>query len=485
LNRELLKEYKVYEYKKIKEKETGDEKYIIDGVRTGNLANLIKKEFYPFVTIRDKTKEILYQNEGVYRKNGETIILEKTEELLEQYSTTHIKNEVVCHIRDSNYVERDIFITSPNLIPVANGVFDIKSNKLRSYTTDDYFLNKTPANYNPKAKCKEFEKFLQHICMQDGKRRKNLEKTIQEYMGYSLYRSYLYKKYVVLDGSGDNAKTTLLNVVLALVGTNNNTSVSLQELNDRPFTKSKLYGKLTNVSDDLPKKGLKYSGTIKQITGNSPLWADIKNHPEGIEFTSYSKPWYACNELPETPDLTDAFFSRQLQITLLNKYVKKEEWKLVDNKTIFKADPRLIEKLVAELSGILNFALVGLRRLLKNGYFSDRQTTEERRETWLKKTNPIHAFIEDEIEFVPDWAITTDDFYNEILAYCERNGFDKPTKHKVTSKMGQESSNIGKQQKTINKIPRVWCWIGVRSTTDNTINHYFGRSIGEQQEVII
>jgi putative DNA primase/helicase len=479
----LMMRYRAYKFKEIQDSETGEKKQITCGIKPTRLSKLIQNEFgFNFLTLKD-TKEVGYFNGKYYRFSGEAIIHQTAEDFMMDFSTIHYKNEIASDIRDFHYVDRDIFKTEPKYINLENGVLDITTGELHNHSSEYLFLNILPVEYDPATGCKHFERFLQHISMQQKKRRPVIEKTIQEYMGYSLIRNYFYKKYVVLDGRGDNAKTTLLDVMLALIGSHNNTSVSLQELNTRPFAKSQLYGKLTNISDDLPKKGLKYTGVIKQITGNSPMWADIKNHKKGIFFTNIAKPWYACNELPETEDVTDAFFSRQLQITLLNQYLPKGS-KNIDDYTIFEADPELIKILTTpqELTGILNFAIKGYKRLKKQGHFSlDKDiTTELKRETWLKKTNPIHSFLEDEIERTePDWVITVDDFFELICDYCDRYGFDRPTRHKVTSKMHNE--NIKKQQKTIDGESRVWCWIGLRHTIDTAKNHY----IGERKDGVI
>jgi putative DNA primase/helicase len=439
-----------------------------------NLGDLIYYEFNRyFITIID-SREIYYYNGGYYEPNGDAIIKNLSEQLLSEMTREHYKNEVLGYIRDKNYQKREVFNPPLNLINLKNGVYDIVTGELLPSSHEYHFINEIPVYYDADASSKDFEGFLQHICMQQGKRREIIEDTIQEYMGYSLYRSYFFKNYMTLDGGGDNAKTTLLDILLKLIGKRNNTGVSLQELNTRPFAKSKLFGKHTNISDDLPKKGLKYTGVIKQITGNSPIWADIKNHKTGIEFTNYAKPWYACNELPETEDITDAFFSRQLQITLLNKYLPRGSSE-IDDETVFEADPDLIRRSTSpeQLSGIFNFAIIGLKRLLKQKHFSNIQTAEEKRQIWTRKTNPIHAFIEDEIETThDDWVITVDDFFNEVVEYCAKNGFDKPTRHKVTTKMHNEG--IRKQQKTVNGESRVWCWIGIRGTTNTEINHYSG-----------
>lgn len=474
--RELAEKYKIFTLIEDKNK-NGEKYYIKTGVIPPRLADLIINEYdYHFFTMRD-SKEIYYYKNGVYQNNGETIISSIAEEYMEDLSTTHRKNEVISHILDYNYQDREEIKAPINLINLNNGILDINTYQILPHSPNYFFINQLPVKYDPNMNYEKFEKFLQHISMKDGEIRKKIVNTIQEYIGYSLYRGYPLKYYMVLDGGGDNGKTVLLNIVTALIGEKNNTSIGLQELNERPFAKSQLYGKHTNVSDDLPKKALKLTGIIKQITGNSPMWADIKNHKKGISFTNYAKPWYACNELPETSDYTDAFFSRQLQITLLNKYLPVGD-KKIDNITVFERNVHLTNELTKNesLSGILNYAIIGLKRLLEKKVFSDETTTEDKRFIWIRKTNPVGAYIDDEIEITnEDWCITKDDFYNEVIQYCLRSGFDKPSSTKyVTTKMRDANLGIQLRQKKIDGIDRVWCWVGLKSATNNLVNHYLG-----------
>lgn len=483
--KELLEKYGVFETKE--DKKTGE------AIRTGKincvrLAELILNEHgYYFFTMRDN-KGIFFYNGGYYEPNADTIIANLTEYYLDDYSKEYMKNECTGHIRDKHYVDRETINPPINFINFKNGVYDIKTKKLLPHSPKYMFLNEIPTRYDPDAKCPLFEKYLQEVCMKQKKRREDIEKTVQEYMGYTFYQSYRFKRYIVLDGSGDNGKTQLLLVVERLIGKRNNASISLQDLNNRPFTLSKLHRKLANISDDLPNKPLKYSGIIKQITGNSPMWADIKGHKDGIRFTNTAKPWFACNQLPETTDFGDAFFSRMLQITFLNKFVKPVDYDKVDNETVFKADLDLTdgkEKLFDELPGILNFALNGLHRLLENDGFSFTQSTDEIRDEYIKKTNPIRAYINDECERTnEDWGITKDDFYNAVLQYCERQGYDKPnSQHDVTKRVNDEPGNIYLKQRTVDG-ERERVWLGVRSLTDSTINQYFreDEEIKKQEE---
>jgi len=478
----FLDEYEVFQK---------DKNGIIDGVTATNLGKLIYEKHGHFFTMRD-SREIYHYNidKGFYEKNGETIIKNLVEYYVDTFSCEHTKNEVLGWIRDYNYKDRTDITVPLNLINLKNGVLDIETNTLMDWTPDYIFFNQIATEYNPTAKYEYFENFLNEICKSQGVERKNIVDTIQEYIGYCLLRDYPFKNYVVLDGGGDNGKTALLNIVKLLFGEENNTSVGLQELNDRPFTKKQLFQKHINISDDLPKKALKYTGTIKQITGGSPLWADIKNHKDGISFVNFAKPWYACNELPETDDYTDAFFSRQIQITLTNRYLPIGDIN-IDNKSSFVRDTEIVKKLTTPeiLSGILNYALIGLKRLMENKKFSDETTTDQKRDQWTRKTNPVVAFLTDECEIGDeDTCITVDDFYAEVRSYCERNKFDKPSSRKyVTDHVLDAGMGIRKLQRTIDSNSHVWCWVGVSSTTNPTVNKYVGKKaqdIEKQRSIV-
>ena len=458
---ELLEKYYVF----IK-----DGNGVVKEISTPRLARLIMDEYdYHFVTMKD-TGMIYYYNGSFYSKHGEQIIKTLVNLYLGDYTSEHRKNEIVGYIRDEKYIDSIQFNPSPHLINLKNGVFNLDTSELMPHSPDYYFLYEIEIDYDPRANFSEFETFLRQICNNDDEIR-----TLQEYMGYILYRKYIYKKYLILDGGGDNGKTTFMQILLNWIGSGNNTSVSLQELNENKFARSKFFGKHTNISDDLPKRAVKYSGIIKQITGDSPMWGDIKNHKEGINFLNYAKPIYACNEIPPAEDDTDAFFSRLLLITFKKKFLPKGSPE-IDNVTVFEADPHLVEKLSKpeQLSGMLNFAIEGLKRLAENGHFTMNPTVAETREIYKKKTNPTLAYCDEDIEFMVDWGITCDDFYKQVLYYCDEKQLDHPTKTSVTQRIYQANLPVEKQQRRING-KTTWCWVGMRSASNSQINHYFGK----------
>lgn len=473
--RELLKRYKVIKYKKIVDQEE-NEKYVPSGIRCQNMAEMIIKELgYHFLTLEEKAKPIWYFNGKYYKPNGEIKIGEILESFIPKLFTKTILTEVVTYIQYNNVKTRLDFVPPLNLINLENGIYDLNTGELEEHSHKYLFNYVIPINYDSSAKCPRYEKFLKEITMKDGYERLEIYNTLQEYLGYCFYRDYEYKKYLVMDGENDNGKTTLMNIWIKVIGKNNIASIPLQELNDKAFRKDKLFGKHGNFADELPNKGMRYSGIIKEITGRSPIWADIKNHQEGVWFINYAKPFFACNQIPETSDIGNAFFSRQLQVTLHNKYLPKNSPD-IDNITCFERNTKIEEELTTdeEISGIFNHAIEGLKRLQKNKRFSDTTTIEEKRKTWLKKSDPIISYFNEKIEeTTKDWCITCKNFKQEIELYCKKNNITNDvTLNKITRKLS--NLDIVKTRKSIDGNQK-WVFLGIQHITDTTLNEYIGK----------
>ncbi len=105
----------------------------------------------------------------------------------------------------------------------------------------------------------------------------NQWKTLIEIIGYTLYPRYILHKAFMLHGSGSNGKTTYLRLLNDILGENNVSSISLQEISERPFSRVPLHNKLANIFSDIPAQPLKYTGYFKVLTGEDSISADRKN----------------------------------------------------------------------------------------------------------------------------------------------------------------------------------------------------------------
>ena len=88
------------------------------------------------------------------------------------------------------------------LLGVANGVIDLRTNKLLPVTPDSRVTKRCNVEYDRKAVCQRFLKFLSEI-MPDSAMRD----FIQRWAGYCLTGEVGEKKFLFMFGSGDNGKT--------------------------------------------------------------------------------------------------------------------------------------------------------------------------------------------------------------------------------------------------------------------------------------
>src|SRR5207245_9167429 len=110
-------------------------------------------------------------------------------------------------------------------------------------------------------------------------------------------------------GGGGNAKDTFDRVLIILLGSENVSSRSLQELETNRFAKADLYGKRANICSDVPDITLRATGVLKSLTGEGLVTAENKNQ-KAFQYRNSAKLIQSLNKLPKSPDDTDAFFRR-------------------------------------------------------------------------------------------------------------------------------------------------------------------------------
>jgi putative DNA primase/helicase len=78
---------------------------------------------------------------------------------------------------------------------------------------------------------------------------------------------------------------------------------------------------------------------------------------------------------------------------------------------------------MGELSGIFNWAMVGLRRRLeRGGYFLQPKTGQELLETMEEMSNPIGSFIEDALEYEQGVEVDKDDVFVCYKRWATKHG---------------------------------------------------------------
>ena len=155
---------------------------------------------------------------------------------------------------------------------------------------------------------------------------------------------------------------------------------------------------------------MQITSTFKMLTGEDMISAELK-YKNRFSFINNAKLIFSANQLPATYDDSDAYYRRWVILTFPNKFEGTSR------------NENLLQELTneKELSGFLNFALEGLRRLLQQRNFSYGISTEKIREEYTRKSDSVRSFFMDCIEAAPAEMVKKDELYSAYVAYC-KNG---------------------------------------------------------------
>jgi len=411
-----------------------------------NIAEVLRKKTH-FKTIGEHKPEILVYEEGVYKTGGENKIKKQIEYLTDHRAKHHDVNEVVGHIQRQTFCDRDIFIQEPYLICVGNGILNILNLKLEPHSPKIPFTQKIEWDYKPEADCPNIKQFLKEV-LKSGD-----IKIVEEHLGYTLYRGYFVKKALICVGGGNTGKTTFLNLNVAFIGEQNISSVSLHRLLYDKFAGASLYNKLLNIYDDLSFKDINATGEFKIVTGGGYVSAE-KKFGDQFQFKNHAKLLFATNKISSVKDTDDeAYFDRWIILFFNNVFDSNNS----------KTNNHILKELITpeEMSGLLNLAIIGLKRLLKNQKFSYDKTAEENKNIMEKNSNSTSAFIQDcLIENVGGW-VSKQDLYTFFCEYLKKEGLGRITIEKFGRSIKAKAPFIqeSKKDKTTG-----WLNVGINQT---------------------
>lgn len=394
--------------KKVNEK-TGKKEY---AVNIDAVADYIIDEFNPKTIFGSKNETIYIYDGRIYVSKGRAKIKVRIEELLEKFAKTNTVNEIVEKIKRKTEVEREEFENLPtHLIPFENGVYNVQTKQLEDHSKENNFTFILPIKFETGVDCPKFKKFIEEVLYPED------IPVIQEWFGFCLFRQYFIKKAVICVGDRDTGKTVLLETLINFIGERNKTGLPLQKISaGNDFVKLSLKDKHLNAYDDLSSQDINDGGGFKVATGGGTISAEEK-FGDFLQFRPYAKQTFCANKIPPVKDNEDpAYFGRWIILQF-------------DNVADVK-DPFLKQKLNTpeEKSGILNWALEGLFRLLDKGEFSYTKTPDEIKTIMEMSGNPYVAFANDCLNEEQGAIVSKDDM---ITCY---NLWAKENKRRMMSK---------------------------------------------------
>lgn len=292
-----------------------------------------------------------------------------------------------------------------NLVALDNGIYNLLSDTLDEFDPGIVIKNRVPVQYAPDAYDQVTDRVLNKICCGDV----DLRQLLEEVVGYILLRRNELGKCFILTGSGSNGKSTFIDMIKQFLGTDNYSSLALDEIGDR-FKTAEIFGKLANLGDDISSMYLDNNATFKKLVTGETVNVERKGK-DPFEFNNYGKMIFAANQLPRINDVTDGLMRRLILIPFNAKFSSRDS----------DFDPFIKDKLTSPeaMQYLLKLGIVGLKRVLQRKQFTIPEVVAAELRHYEEFNNPVLAFINDgsKIENEP-----TNEVYLRYSTWSWENG---------------------------------------------------------------
>ncbi|AFM24992.1 DNA primase family protein [Desulfomonile tiedjei] len=319
-------------------------------------------------------------------------------------------------------------VNKPGLITLQNGVLNLETGDFtEQHSPKNYSTIMANVRFDPNAECPKWLQLLTTALPENDQRL-----LLQEFIGYLLCTKPVYEKCLILTGDGANGKSTILEIIEHMLGPDNCSALSLDDLSER-FRLEQLQGKLVNITYDNDGRRLLSNGKFKNIVSGEPQVIERKGKdPQKVRL--FVKMIVACNTLPRTNDTSYGFARR---LCIINFRVKFKDPDSVDPDNPYEK-PKIIginrDIIQNELSGVFNWAIQGFMKLQAQKKFTEPASSQEKLDDYLEDINPIAAYARDRLSYCEGAHLSLTSIYSDYQAWSKDNGIKFPVKKRTLSK---------------------------------------------------
>lgn len=242
------------------------------------------------------------------------------------------------------YLSIDKWETRSDLLPMQNGVLNTKTLELLDYSPQHRFRWQLPYEYKQDAKIGIIRRWLWEVTGED------LEtvNTLRAFLKLAVCGGDI-QKFLEVIGPGGTGKSTLIRLMIMLLGEPNHAATDLKNLEGNRFEAATLYGKRLAVISDSSRYGGEVS-VLKAITGGDPVRHERKNQQQSGSFVFDGVVVIASNEAIQSTDYSSGLARRRLPV-MFNRKVTDED------KAKWRKLGGIENAMKAELPGLLNWVL--------------------------------------------------------------------------------------------------------------------------------
>jgi putative DNA primase/helicase len=348
-------------------------------------------------------------------------------------------------------------------VNVENGVLNLKTLQLEEPDKSRYITKIMRVKYDATATCPVWENHINIIFGTDAE----TKNSIQQILGYCLLHDNPEQMFFILWGQGENGKSKTIMCLSKIMGDytkNASPSTFMYSKNIQDKVRSDI-ARLNGshmVSAIEGQQGHRLNESlIKAITGGDKQTARMNYDRCEYDFELQAKILLGTNVVPVIRDRTHAMWRRVILIPF-NIQIPNEI-----------KDPNIVDKFMAEKSGILNWLLKGLEMYYANKKITLSKSITDATQEYKKTSDEFGGFFEG-YEFTGNGfdAIPKKDIWDAFTTwYNDEFGSQPKFSMRVLGKELEEKKCVS-VRRNIGMV-----WLGIKKITDTTSQSKMDESV--------
>ena len=251
------------------------------------------------------------------------------------------------------------FDRDPLKLNLANGIYDLNSNKLLEHSYKHWCLKQAPVTFDKNAAAPHWDNFLNTIFGGD----QELIRFVRQAVGFSLSGLSDLQALIFCYGSGANGKSTFFGVLRKLLG-DYYQGIQVETLLSKtfqpttePYELARIKGARIVVSDEVPEGRKLNESRVKSLTGGDQIHAR-NPHEKPFSFDPTHTLWMFGNHKPVISGMDHGIW-RRIYLVPFTVTISEEQK---------RPQEEMMGEFRGEISGILNWALEGWKDYRENGF---------------------------------------------------------------------------------------------------------------------
>lgn len=318
-------------------------------------------------------------------------------------------------------IEPSALDSDPWVLNAKNGVVNLRTGKIEEHSPDDLITRICDAEFDAEATSPEWDGFLAKLTDGDPE----LEAYLQRAIGCAVSGAENEKALFVFLGPGDTGKSTLLRIIMQVLGDyaiQAERNLLLSRAHEpHPTGIADLFGRRMAVCTEVNPEQRFDVALVKQLTGGDRLKAR-RMRQDFFEFDPTHTLFLACNDVPRFDPTDEALWNRHHIVPFSNRIPANQQ------------NPHLADELLERSEAILAWVVQGCLEWQRDGLGepeSLRSTKAEHR----AKVDPVFRFIEEHFERDDSSSVEATLIYGLFKAFASANGLQELTQRKFGARL--------------------------------------------------